>query len=212
MKRRDFLTTGVAAGLVGTLTTDPKLADAQVDSEKEHAPLTDNRPAEYLHHVQADRFLPKQPAPARSYPIAPMPLAQRVSRKIVPQRGFCSIAPGELVSEALITGNGSMTLELMGDPYAEQILFHHESLLMPWKKPGISLFDLASISPGNGWDYSSHLAPKQPGAKVWHPAAILCQSKISSVRQPSGPNVCRTHSTSGSVSIPASDRLSHAQR
>ena len=28
-----------------------------------------------------------------------------------------------------------MTIELMGDPYAEQILFHHESLLMPWKKP-----------------------------------------------------------------------------
>jgi hypothetical protein len=28
-----------------------------------------------------------------------------------------------------------MTIELMGDPYSEQVLFHHESLLMPWKKP-----------------------------------------------------------------------------
>ena len=28
-----------------------------------------------------------------------------------------------------------MTIELMGDPYSEQILFHHESLLMPWKRP-----------------------------------------------------------------------------
>jgi len=28
-----------------------------------------------------------------------------------------------------------MTIELLGDPYSEQILFHHESLLMPWKKP-----------------------------------------------------------------------------
>ena len=28
-----------------------------------------------------------------------------------------------------------MNIELMGDPYAEQILFHHESLLMPWKRP-----------------------------------------------------------------------------
>ena len=64
-----------------------------------------------------------------------MPLAERVRRKIVPQRGFCSIAPGDLVSESLISGNGAMHIELMGDPYAEQILFHHESLLMPWKRP-----------------------------------------------------------------------------
>jgi hypothetical protein len=28
-----------------------------------------------------------------------------------------------------------MNIELMGDPYSEQILFHHESLLMPWKRP-----------------------------------------------------------------------------
>ena len=28
-----------------------------------------------------------------------------------------------------------MNIELMGDPYAEQILFHHEDLLMPWKRP-----------------------------------------------------------------------------
>lgn len=55
-------------------------------------------------------------------------------RKIVPRRGFCSIAPGSLVSESLISGNGAMNIELMGDPYAEQILFHHESLLMPWKR------------------------------------------------------------------------------
>jgi alpha-L-fucosidase 2 len=53
----------------------------------------------------------------------------------VPQRGFCSIAPGNLVSESLTSGNGAMNIELMGDPYAEQILFHHESLLMPWKRP-----------------------------------------------------------------------------
>jgi hypothetical protein len=109
---------------------DPKAASGQTG-----APPTDNRPAEYLHRVQADPFLPKPPAPATSYPVAPMPLAQRLQRKIVPARGFCSIAPGELVSESLTSGNGAMTIELMGDPYAEQILFHHESLLMPWKKP-----------------------------------------------------------------------------
>jgi hypothetical protein len=64
-----------------------------------------------------------------------MPLAERVRRKIVPQRGFCSIAPGNLVSESLTSGNGAMNIELTGDPYSEQILFHHESLLMPWKRP-----------------------------------------------------------------------------
>jgi hypothetical protein len=28
-----------------------------------------------------------------------------------------------------------MNIELMGDPFSEQILFRHESLLMPWKRP-----------------------------------------------------------------------------
>jgi hypothetical protein len=140
MKRRDFLkTNAAAAGLVGSLTVKPVLAAAQsgpqTTPQRTAAAPADNRPAEYLHRVQADPFLPKPEAPARSYPIAPMPLAERVQRKIVPQRGFCSVVPGELVSESLISGNGAMTIELMGDPYAEQILFHHESLLMPWKKP-----------------------------------------------------------------------------
>ncbi len=135
MRRRDFLKTGAAAaGLVGSLTLSPELAAAEGEPQRT-LEQSDNRPADYLHRVQTDRFLPKLPTPARSYPIAPMPLALRVSRKIVPQRGFCSIAPGELVSECLTSGNGAMTIELMGDPYAEQILFHHESLLMPWKKP-----------------------------------------------------------------------------
>ena len=102
----------------------PKIASGQ-----------DNRPAEYLGRVREDRFLPKPPVPARSYPIPPMPVEERLRRNLVPQHGFCSIAPGELVSESLISGNGSMTIELMGDPYAEQILFHHEDLLMPWKRP-----------------------------------------------------------------------------
>jgi len=140
MKRRDFLrTSGAATGLMGPLKASPKLAadesEPKETSEQTGAPLTDNRPAEYLHRVQKDPFLPKPPAPARSYPIAPMPLEERVRRKIVPRRGFCSIAPGELVRDSLTSGNGAMRIELMGDPYAEQILFHHESLLLPWKRP-----------------------------------------------------------------------------
>ncbi|HUC84031.1 MAG TPA: hypothetical protein VL970_02480, partial [Candidatus Acidoferrales bacterium] len=111
------------------------LAAAENDSQKTATPSEDNRPAEYLHRVQGEPFLPPPPVPARTYPISPMPLAERVRRKVVPQRGFCSIAPGDLVSEALTSGNGAMNIELMGDPYTEQILFHHESLLMPWKRP-----------------------------------------------------------------------------
>ena len=140
MKRRDFLkTSAAAAGLLGSLGTSPGISVAEADpqdvSEQNGAPLADNRPPEYLHRVQGDRFLPKPPGPAGSYRIAPMPLAERIRRKIVPQRGFCSIAPANLVSEALISGNGAMRVELMGDPYSEQILFHHESLLMPWRRP-----------------------------------------------------------------------------
>ncbi len=136
MKRRDFLkTSAVAAGAVGSLKLSPMLAAAENGSAKNGALSSDNRPAEYLRRVQGDRFLPKAPAPARTYPISPIPLAERVRRKIVPQRGFCSIAPGDLVSEALTSGNGAMNIELMGDPYAEQVLFHHESLLMPWNRP-----------------------------------------------------------------------------
>jgi alpha-L-fucosidase 2 len=136
MKRRKFIKTSAAvAGLVGSLEISPLLAATEEESPKTGAPLKDNRPAEYLNRVQGDPFLPKPPAAGRSYPIPPMPLEERVRRKIVPQRGFCSIAPGVLVSEAFTSGNGAMNIELMGDPYSEQILFHHESLLMPWKRP-----------------------------------------------------------------------------
>jgi alpha-L-fucosidase 2 len=136
MKRRDFIkTSAVAVGAVGSLKIAPTLAAAERDSAKTGAPSADNRPAEYLRRVRETPFLPKPPVPARSYQVTPMSLAERVRRKMAPQRGFCSISPGNLVSECLISGNGVMNIELMGDPYAEQVLFHHESLLMPWKRP-----------------------------------------------------------------------------
>ena len=136
MKRRNFVKTSVAAAsLAGFLELLPLPPKAQKETKKTGAPLADNRPAEYLNRVKGVPFLPKPPEAGRTYPITPMPLKERVSKKIVPQRGFCSIAPGDLVREALTSGNGMMNIELMGDPYAEQILFHQESLLMPWKKP-----------------------------------------------------------------------------
>src|ERR1039457_954185 len=124
---------------MGGLEASPALAAAedapQQAPQQGTAPPADNRPSEYLRRVRKDQFLPTPPAPANPYAILPMPLAERVRRKIVPQRGFCSIAPGTLVSDALTSGNGAMNIELMGDPFAEQILFHHEGLLMPWKRP-----------------------------------------------------------------------------
>ena len=136
MKRRDFIkTSAVAAGLAGCIKISPQLIAAGTDSSKNGATSTDNRPAEYLRRVQGDRFLPPQPVLGRPYQISPMLLAERIRRKIVPRRGFCSIAPGGSVSEAFISGNGAMNIELPGDPYSEQVLFHHESLLMPWKRP-----------------------------------------------------------------------------
>jgi alpha-L-fucosidase 2 len=151
MKRRDFLkTSGTAAGVVGALNVSSALAAAQgqprATPTHAGAPPADHRPARYMSRAQSDRFLPAPPAPARSYPIAPMPLAERVRRKIVPPRGFCSIAPADTVSESLVAGNGAMRIELVGDPYAEQVLFHHEGLLMPWKKP-VAAPNVADILP-----------------------------------------------------------------
>ncbi len=136
MRRRDFIkTSAVAIGVAGSLKALPSLGAADGNAPSPAAAPADNRSADYLRRVRGDRFLPGPPAPGRTYQISPMPLAERIKRKIVPQRGFCSIAPGTLVSESLLSGNGAMNIELMGDPYAEQILFHHESLLMPWKRP-----------------------------------------------------------------------------
>jgi hypothetical protein len=139
MKRRDFIkTSAVAAGLAGSLKALQPLTATAAESPipaPTGAEKGDNRPPEYLRRAQQDRFLPKPPTPPKPYQVSPMPLAERRKRKIVPQRGFCSIAPGNLVSESLISGNGAMNIELMGDPYSEQVLFHHESLLMPWQRP-----------------------------------------------------------------------------
>jgi len=147
MKRRKFVkTSAVAASLLGSIEISPLLAPAEKESPQTGVPSMDNRPAEYLDRVQGDPFLPKPPEIARPYPLTPMPLAERIRRKIVPERGFCSIAPGNTVREVLTSGNGTMNIELMGDPYSEQILFRHESLLMPWKRP-MEAPDVADIFP-----------------------------------------------------------------
>ena len=136
MKRRKFFkSTTAAAGLIGTLNIPQILVAAEQESSQTRAPLTDNRPVDYLDSVKDVPFLSKAPKTGKTYPITPMPLEDRVRQRIIPKKGFCSVAPGDVVSEALTAGNGAMTIELKGYPYTEEVLFHHEELMMPWKKP-----------------------------------------------------------------------------
>jgi hypothetical protein len=144
MKRRKFVKTGATAVVMaGSLEVSPLLLANENKSPGKDLPLQDNRPAEYLERVREEPFLPGPPV-LRKFSVEPMPLEERIRRKIVPQRGFCSTSPGRLVSEALTSGNGTMNIELPGSPYSEQILFHHEGLLMPWKGP-LEAPDIADI-------------------------------------------------------------------
>jgi len=146
VKRRDFLTKGtVAAGLAGSTnllepleaaqSTAPKTAPAAAKAPPAQEEI---RSAGYLERAKQDKFLPKPPVlaePVRpgDVPISPMPLAERVRRKVVPRRGICSITAA---SDALLTsGNGAMSIETACHPYSEQIVFRHESLFTPRRRP-----------------------------------------------------------------------------
>ena len=148
MKRRDFLKRGtLAAGLVSAPNLLVPLANG--DTEMQQAPpASDRGPAlpeeirsrEFLRRERAEKYLP-EPAELREVRgagdvlISPMPLNERLKRNLVPSLGFCSREPGRTTSQGLTSGNGPMLIEVACDPYGEQILFHHESLLMPWKRP-----------------------------------------------------------------------------
>jgi alpha-L-fucosidase 2 len=152
MKRRMFLQRStIAAGAVGASgSVLPFITDmanllradgsASGSSPSPILPAEDIRSGEYLRRARATGCLPKPPAFAASLleqptRIVPMPLAERLKRGIVPQHGFCSTLPGKTVSDGLTAGNGSMYVEVIGDPFSEQVLFHHECLLLPWKRP-----------------------------------------------------------------------------
>ena len=109
MNRRDFIKKStIAAGLASSVRL---LAPLAVSESSAQAPLAQTQ-------LSVGR-------------VSPMQLAERVRRKIVPRRGFCSIAPGTTPGEALISGNGAVNIELAGDPYTEQIPFRHENLFVP---------------------------------------------------------------------------------
>lgn len=140
MKRREFLKTStLAVGFVGAAGLVPQSAAEAKSAPPAIKPALapeDVRSSAYLSQAQSDAFLPKLPAVTDPQAaIAPMPLAERRKRGIVPKKGFCSLRPGKIVSEGLTTGNGPMYIEETCDPYSDKIVFHHESLLMPWKRP-----------------------------------------------------------------------------
>jgi len=145
MKRRVFLrNSAIAVGLAGAPSF---LRAANGGINRNSSPLSgvdlvEIRSAKYLGQAKLSPFLPKLPefvTPA----ISPMPLEERIKRKIIPQRGFCSLAPG---GDSLLSGNGAMNIELMGDPFTEQIPFSHESIFTP-KKKNLEAPNIANVLP-----------------------------------------------------------------
>jgi hypothetical protein len=174
MNRRGFIKQGaIATGLAGSAA----LAEGapQETSKQTGAPSADNRSADYLRRVRRDELLPKPPAIRDSsgtdVRISPMPLAERVQRKIVPRRGFCSISPA--ADALLLSGNGAMSIDTACDPYSEQITFRHESLFTPHRRP-FEAPRIASIFPQVRQlllDGKYHEAARL-GYDEWHKTAI----------------------------------------
>jgi alpha-L-fucosidase 2 len=144
MKRRDFLQKGtLVAGIAGAqsviaplFASDNKASTKTLAKAKTQAPPKELRSTEYLKRAKSEKLPAKLPAFRKTeatagVSVSSMSLAERLKRKVVPRNGFCSLEPGKTVSDGITSGNGHMNIEVTCDPYAEQILFHHESLLIP---------------------------------------------------------------------------------
>ena len=79
--------------------------------------------------------------------ISPMSLGDRIRLDAVPKRGMCSTIPATRAADGLLTGNGKMYVEIYGDPLAEQMVFHQERLLTPWKGNPLQAPKIASVLP-----------------------------------------------------------------
>lgn len=144
MKRRKFLKrSAVAASLVSIPASLLPLAACKESPNKPGISSLSGlkkreiRSSDYLKRIRSEKNLPKPLVSAASFQpssglhISPMPLNERIKRKAVPLQGFCSLAPG---GDALISGNGSVNIEVAGNPYSELIPFSHESLFTPRRK------------------------------------------------------------------------------
>jgi alpha-L-fucosidase 2 len=144
MKRRVFIkNSAVTVGLAGASSLLLPVQGCDIKPSRfSGAEQKEIRSAGYLRRVQSSRFLPKPPK-FFSPKISPMPLEERIRRKIVPQRGFCCLAPG---GDALLSGNGAVNIEVAGNTYSERIPFNHESLFIP-KKKNLEAPKIANVFP-----------------------------------------------------------------
>ncbi len=70
---------------------------------------------------------------AHEFQYGPMPLEAR--KAVLPERSVCSLYPSVDYADSFATGNGSQSLDLLGDPYNEEIGFSQELLYEPmWAK------------------------------------------------------------------------------
>ncbi len=74
-----------------------------------------------------------------------MPLDER--RKILPKRSVCSLYPSDGYADCLSTGNGFQRIDVIGDPYAEQLAFSHELLYEPIRSKAPEPPDLTGVMP-----------------------------------------------------------------
>lgn len=139
MKRRDLLKTGAAAAAFASVA--PLGAEARAQTAAP-VPPTPPQPAISPRPLPAGlerELLPKPPLPLlprdKGPQLTPMSRKERLRRNAVPRRGVASTVPGKPFRDTLLSGNGPVYLELTGAPYAEQILFHHERLMLPWRRP-----------------------------------------------------------------------------
>lgn len=90
-----------------------------------------------------------KPAPATvSLEVPEYPsMALEGRKKCLPRRNLCSLRPAVQLSDALLTGNGSLRADVYGDPFHETVSYWHELLYVPIRKGVPDLPDLTGILP-----------------------------------------------------------------
>ena len=68
-------------------------------------------------------------SPAPGVTVEPMPLERREAVMHLP--GMCSMRPVGRWDAGIVTGNGIMGASVLGQPYAEKVVFNHERLFRP---------------------------------------------------------------------------------
>ncbi|RPI42965.1 MAG: hypothetical protein EHM46_04585, partial [Bacteroidetes bacterium] len=76
---------------------------------------------------------------------------QKRSKLAVPERGFISSEPARTWEEGLISGNGTVGINVLSRPLDETVIFSHERLFLPQGPPtvppdmGNRLFEIRNL-------------------------------------------------------------------